>query len=333
MQRARVGDWCLITRHPLGDATFSTQVLMGSTESMLGVKLEIFLAKGFSAVALDSHLEMPPWRGESPAVSFLVKGEGIGARWMQSKSVSDGQGGLIVTTRPVPLGEESEYIVGISRLCLGASLLGPMAHELNNIVQGLSSAEYLIRDCLESGEAIEMEDVDQLAEILRNIKGLASEVQGFSRTPRSESEELQVPRLLLRSVSLLKSVGKLKTMEVNLEIADDLPDVFWPKTELEMVIHSLLVNAAESAANHPDSQRVTVKAFKGEGGVHLIVENSGQHFDLDKSMLPFVTSKVRHRHVGLGLTVVKQLLSAAGGSIQQRQMESGSSIEVTLPVE
>jgi signal transduction histidine kinase/CheY-like chemotaxis protein len=118
------------------------------------------------------------------------------------------------------------------------------------------------------------------------------------------------------------------------EMAADLPPtppVRGSATAFREAIVNLVLNAMEAM---PDGGTVTVAAHEREGGVELVVADSGQGIAPDvkpRIFDPFFTT--RPGHLGLGLTVVQAVVLRAGGRLDVQSGAGGTTVTLWLPAE
>jgi len=323
---AKGQSWCLVSHHKVGSAP---TILFGDSLAVLGIAPENFSEEALEA-SMVSVNEARVWREATEVAFFLACATTAQARWIEASSVVH-NGGLLVSLRPAQLGDYEEFVAR-ARLSLGGSLLGPMAHELNNLVQGISSAEYLFRDCLENGDAIEMEDVDQLAEAVVGLKGMGAQLQSFARLSFQDAESVSVPRIITRAAKFLRSLGRMGIVEFTNSVPDDLPDVHWRATELDFVVLALLANAVDGSLVEGQDPSVLVRAHVAEDTIEIEFANSGPPIDLPKAAIPGSTTKAPSRHLGLGLSAVMAILAKRGGSVTQVAADTGSLLRLVLPL-
>ena len=126
---------------------------------------------------------------------------------------------------------------------------------------------------------------------------------------------------------------------VDLELPPDLPSVRADAALLDQVISNLLENAARYAgpdaairvhgAANPDT---TVSLVVEDGGAGVLDEDLPRLFDRFYRVAPATDG--RRRGFGLGLSVVKGLVEAMGGSVTAaRSGLGGLAVTVTLPAE
>jgi signal transduction histidine kinase len=85
----------------------------------------------------------------------------------------------------------------------------------------------------------------------------------------------------------------------------------------------------------PDGGRVTIQATEIEGGVRLVVEDTGAGMSEDtvaKAFDPFFTTKPPGSGTGLGLATVYGIVSQAGGAVTlDSELGRGTRVVIDLP--
>lgn len=327
LKLAESGSYWVVTAH-LGDVV---QLVFGDPASLFAVDSDSLVAGGFAALLVGEVPAPCAWTEACESCVYLIRDLRGGCHWLESRSILAPDNRLVVSTR-LALWASAD-LMRTARLAMGGGLMGSIAHELNNIVQGVSSAAYLFRDCVEQGDPIETEDIDQLAQSAADLAALGSELQNFAKVSEAECEDLDFAKMLKRSVKLLRASGRLKTVELAIEIPATIPSLRWRRHELDFLLLSLLGNAADAAMGSAAAAHVGVRVVLGDNQqLRLEVSDSGESFSMATWQAPFASSKARHRHLGLGLTAALSLLALRGGSLAVATNESGSCVRATLPL-
>ncbi len=149
-------------------------------------------------------------------------------------------------------------------------------------------------------------------------------------------EPLDLSQILNKMVDLLR--GKIKRKKITLEvnIPPHLPLIKGEKLSIERVFTNLIHNAIDY---NREEGKILVKAK--EGGEYVIIEVSDTGIGIPKKDVAFIFGeffRVKNRktqHIagsGLGLSIVKKVVEAHGGSIEVRSEEGkGSTFTVFLP--
>jgi signal transduction histidine kinase len=126
-----------------------------------------------------------------------------------------------------------------------------------------------------------------------------------------------------------------KRIKLDREIDDDIPAVYADKERLVQVIDNLLSNAIKFT---PPEGHIRVGLKKIDSSVRLTVADTGE--GIDSELLPHVFNRFRQgraqrgaHSIGLGLSIVKQVIEAHGGTVEASSngRGKGSTFVVTLP--
>jgi signal transduction histidine kinase len=180
-----------------------------------------------------------------------------------------------------------------------------------------------------------------MGEILAAIKGgafLASEILDRHRA-MLRSRQLQKKPIDLRDVidgsfSLLAHDMRTRQIEASLEPSSTPCVIDGDPVLLQQVLLNLVRNAMDALAETPPSRRrITIRDTVKTSAVEVSVSDTGTGLPadvIDRLFTPFVTTK--SNGLGIGLTIVKSIVDAHGGTIDaNRNPEGGATFTVTLP--
>ncbi len=227
-----------------------------------------------------------------------------------------------------------EQLVQSEKMSAVGQLISGVAHELNNpLASVLGFADFLI----ESGEA-----PPALAEPLRVIQqeaqraaGIVKNLLTFARRQDQERRHVAIGEVLERTAALLRNQMVQSRVELLLEVADGLPDVFGSPNQLQQIFVNLINNAAQAIATTGKPGTVIVRARAWLEGVAVDVEDTGPGVPPDlaeRIFEPFFTTKREGEGTGLGLSICQGLVKEHGGRLSLRAGgEGGASFTVELP--
>ena len=157
-----------------------------------------------------------------------------------------------------------------------------------------------------------------------------------------EFTDIRLDKLINRLVGAFQSQAQEKGLALLGQVPATLPLIRADAQRLEQVLGNLLSNALHHT---PRSGRIIVRAWSDPEGVSFAVEDNGP--GIAEEDLPHVfdrfyrADKARNRaegHIGLGLSIAKQLVEAHGGSISaqsapapERGEPRGATFTVRLP--
>ena len=122
------------------------------------------------------------------------------------------------------------------------------------------------------------------------------------------------------------------------EIAPGLPPLFADQRSVRHILLNLLSNAIKFT---PDGGRVTVRAKRTDGGLELVVADTGIGMSAEHlavALTPFgqVANEYTRRHdgTGLGLPLVKSLAELHGASMKiESALGHGTTVRISFPAE
>ncbi|HEY0142136.1 MAG TPA: PAS domain S-box protein [Thermoanaerobaculia bacterium] len=151
-------------------------------------------------------------------------------------------------------------------------------------------------------------------------------------------ETVDVEKLLLASLDPVRPSADAKRITLVTELAPQLGSILADPTRLQQVVWNLLTNAVKFT---PKNGTVTLSARRTSSHVQISVTDSGE--GIDPSFLPHVFEPFRqaenpstrvHGGLGLGLSIVRFLAEAHGGTVaaESKGRGTGATFTVTLPI-
>jgi signal transduction histidine kinase len=226
------------------------------------------------------------------------------------------------------------------RMAAIGTLAAGVAHEINNpltYVRGnLDLIEEALREVDTTSDHALAEKLAASIESLSRVERIVGDLRTFARpdvdgTGPADLQEV-FDSVLDMVVHQLRHSGS-----VSCEIPEDIPRVQASEARMAQVFLNLLVNAMHSFEEHdPDRNEVRISACVGEQGfVSISVVDNGAGIaqdDLSRVFSPFFTTKPPGVGTGLGLSVCRNIVEAAGGEIRvESTLGEGSCFTVTLP--
>jgi two-component system sensor histidine kinase BaeS len=180
-------------------------------------------------------------------------------------------------------------------------------------------------------------DNEHIQSLHSEIGRLKSILEGIEELSQAEASSLTLRKQLLKLGPFLKNIVErfkklLQDKSVAVELlCDDKLIVNADPDRLSQIIINLLSNSMKATKK---GGSVWIKAFKKESEVFIKVTDDG--CGINKDDLPFVFErfyKASDGGLGLGLTIVRELVEAHGGKITvQSEQGKKTAFIVTLPV-
>ena len=206
-----------------------------------------------------------------------------------------------------------------------------LAHEINqpltavaNYARIAKSARDLAAASEASGQVISQ--VERAAEVVRRLRN-------FIRLGRSETSPISVTQLLDEALAYCHAELDRHAVQLQLNIAQDLPAVRVDALQIEQVIVNLVRNAAEalSEAGRYDGKVIIEAERAGPDVIVIRVRDNGPGFDPDvveRASTPFTTTK--QDGLGLGLSLARSIIEAHGGRLSIESNSSGAAVSFTI---
>ncbi len=222
---------------------------------------------------------------------------------------------------------QAEKLASIGRLASG------VAHEINNPLNGIKHCLYAIQKEPQNQQQLE-KYLPLINEGLEHIESVVKKLLGFSRKSSQENQWINLNETITQVVALLEYRLNQKQVELQLDLADNLPLVRADASRLKEVIMNLLLNSFDAVEA---KGRISIKTeMQSPALLSLTVQDDGKGIapeDLDKIFDPFFTTKDVGEGTGLGLAVALSIIEAHGGKIEvESQPNQGSKFTVLLPL-
>jgi len=210
----------------------------------------------------------------------------------------------------------------MNRLSALGVMAGGIAHELNTPLNSIIMLTELVKqDIGETNEDLDTieHEAKRCVDIIENLKKLAP-VKGDTELP----EDVELKPLITRTI---KYTGRDVLAEL-----DDVTVSGYPT-----LIQQMLINLIQNAADAVDGQgeiRVSLKK-EGDKAVITVADNGcGIAADeVDKIFDPFHTTKAPNKGMGLGLSLVHQIVKKHNGQIEVRSEEGkGTKFVIRLEI-
>lgn len=220
----------------------------------------------------------------------------------------------------------SEKMASIGLLAAG------MAHEVGTPLAGIIGYSGILAEEL----AADPEKSDYLRRIAADaarIDRLVKDLLNYARPVKPEIERIDVTEFLEDTLEMLERQGVFKRIEVSLNLAAGLPNLYLDRHQLMQVLMNLVINARDAM---PGGGEMVISAAPGENeAVIIAVKDSGEGIaaeNIDKIFDPFFTTKEPGSGTGLGLAISARLVESFGGVLEvASQPGRGATFRVNLP--
>jgi len=222
------------------------------------------------------------------------------------------------------------------KLAAMSALLAGVAHELNNPLAVVAGQAELLHRGAGSGPLAE-----RAAKIARAANRCARTVRNFLSLARHHPPERQLVRLndLVReAVEVLAYPLGVDDVEVQLDLAAELPIVWADPHQLHQVVVNLITNAHQAMRAQSGPRRLTLMTGHDADAcrLRLAVADTGPGIPSEiqgRIFQPFFTTKPLGQGTGLGLALCREIVGAHGGTIHvESRPGAGATFRLELPL-
>ncbi len=219
------------------------------------------------------------------------------------------------------------------RLALVGRLLASVSHELNNPIQAIQNALFLIKEEEKLSEQ-GRQDLNIVLSETERMAALIGRLRATYRPTRSEDFEAVQLNQVVDDVRLL-TAAHMRRQDIRFVLVADpeLPKVAGIPDQLRQVVLNLFMNAIEAM---PSGGCLTVQtqALIKDGQVLLIFQDTGTGIDptiLPHIFDPFISNK--QSGTGLGLTITYDIIRQHHGGLRaENNPDGGATFQVWLPI-
>jgi len=208
-------------------------------------------------------------------------------------------------------------------------LAGGVAHDFNNLLAIiLNYADFALEAATDEEQR---RDLEELSKAAARGAELVRQLLLFSRRKPVDAVTLDVAEVVRDTEPMLRrAVGE--HIDLRCWLVSELPPTVIDPGQITQVLLNLAVNARDAM---PDGGRLTIKGTPIDGGVRLVVEDTGFGMDEEtvaKAFDPFFTTKEPGSGTGLGLATVYGIVTQANGTIALESAPGhGTRVVIDLP--
>jgi two-component system, NtrC family, sensor kinase len=226
----------------------------------------------------------------------------------------------------------NEQLLSAERLATIGKMAAHLTHEIRNPLSSIALNVELLEEDFSDRET------EEAPALLRAIKAeverltaLSGQYLSVARQRQLNLAEENLGEVVSAASDFMRADLRRRGIELELEVAEDLPPAWIDEGQIRQALFNLLRNASEAM---PAGGTVTLQVLAAVGGgVDVMVDDEGSGIDAEtrgRIFEPFFTTK--SHGTGLGLAVTRQIIENHGGSIVCTTREPrGSRFVVHLP--
>jgi len=275
-----------------------------------------------------------------------VAEDGSTKHWLVSKiPMKDPETGKV--THVITVGEDvtirveamhavsrAEKLAAVGRLAAG------VVHEISNPLATIAACAEALEERAKEGAFEGCEAAADLVEYLGLIKSEAFRCKSittglldFSRARTGNRIPIDIGDLLRSSANLISHQKRGENLFVELEIAENIPQVKADAGQIQQAVIALATNAIDAM---PGGGTLTFRAYGQAKSVAIEVADTGIGIppeNMSKIFEPFFTTKEVGKGTGLGLAVCYGIITDHSGRLSVRStLGKGTTFRILLPI-
>jgi C4-dicarboxylate-specific signal transduction histidine kinase len=231
-----------------------------------------------------------------------------------------------------------EQLLFTSKVMSVGEMAATLAHELN---QPIGSLLNFLNGCVMRLERSQIDPQELHGALIESRQqceraaAIITRIRQFVRAREPRMTAVSLHEVCATVIGTLDAEIKLHHVQVQMQVAADLPAVQADRVMLEQVVHNLAKNAIDAMRTQRPPRRLVLRAAIGRDGlVETSVQDSGPGVAEDaRSHLfsPFFTTKADG--LGIGLNICRSMIEFHGGALYyDHPAAGGSRFAFTVPV-
>lgn len=223
-------------------------------------------------------------------------------------------------------------LVHANRLAIMGQVAAGVAHEINQPVATIRAYADNARTFIERNRLADAtQNMNEIAVLTERIGTITGDLKALARKGRSPSEPTPLARVISGALVLLRSRFSGRMDQLDIELPPPDLKVAGHSIRLEQVFINLFQNALEAVDSKENGGLVKVRVHEQEKKVIVTVSDNGPGMPThirENLFSPFNTSK--EKGLGLGLVIVKEIVTDYGGTISAENSVAGTAFRVEL---
>jgi len=243
--------------------------------------------------------------------------------------------GIVHITRDVTeQKQQNERLMMTDRLASIGELAAGTAHELNNPLTSVIGFSQLLmeRDIPDDIR----EDLNLIYSEAQRAAGVIKNLLAFARKHAPVKQLNQINNTIEDVLKLRAYEHKVNSIEVQRQLAPDLPEIEVDYFQMQQVFLNIIINAEYFMTEAHKRGTLTITTKKQNSTARISIADDGPGIskeNLSRIFDPFFTTKEAGKGTGLGLSICHGIVAKHGGQMYARsQPGKGATIVIELPI-
>lgn len=227
-----------------------------------------------------------------------------------------------------------------SKMATLGEMATSIAHEIYQPLNFISGFVQLLEIDLKNSQIDEkglQEMIQRTHRSIKRITDIIDHLRIFGRADQIEKSGVKLMDVIENTLILLQERLRIRSIQLDLEIPENLDLVNGNETQLEQVFINLFQNSIDAFDDfNPGEKNVHIEIEKEESGILIIYKDNAGGMKSEvkaKAFEPFFTTKEVGKGTGLGLAIIYGIIKDHDGDIIIETEENiGTSFIIRLPI-
>jgi signal transduction histidine kinase len=226
--------------------------------------------------------------------------------------------------------EMQRQLTQLERLAAAGQLAAQFAHEVGTPLNLISGHVQLLRARARDERVIMRLNI--IAGQIERITNIVRSMLDSTRRPLPHIEKVDINSLLVHILDATQPTLYARNVQLHTAMSEGLPSVDADPDQLQQVFINLINNSLDAM---PLGGELSVSTERGDNAVVIVLADTGEGIAKDELDLIFdpMFSTKHGRGTGLGLTIVKQIISEHEGTVVVESEPGKTVFRITLPLQ
>jgi len=236
--------------------------------------------------------------------------------------------------------EMDAQLVQSDKLAALGKMAAGVAHEINNPLAVILQKTGWLQDLLEeeefqksaNGEEFK-NSVKKIEEHVERARKVVHNMLGYARRMEPRMEDVDVNQTINQTVDILENFARGNNIDIQTDLAENLPIIAGDQAQLQQVILNLMNNAIDAIGK---DGTISIRSGAGKSEIRITIADTGPGIpeSMQKKVFdPFYTTKSTGKGTGLGLWISYSIIEKMGGKLALQSKEGqGATFTITLPI-